>query len=336
MGLLRYGPVELRVIFPGDVARPTSEPLLTLGTPELNDTLYVNRYPGNQVEFMGDHIRYPEPRSELIPITPGRPYTIKVDMGAFYPPLGHPFFSRYSATQARMMKSVIHVELDDRTVLDARMASYNAPPWTLEIGHNDISMSPARIDFSGSIVSARRLPPPAAGAFSDNRGLWRIRCVFPMDKPSRNFPLLSSGVTGKGTLVFVNVASAGAIRFGVDEWSVGGGTSDALEVAPQTEHTIEIFIGTLADRASWPKDWNISPAQLGRSERRLAVWLDGRLAFSHRLRLPFDPAASIVDVGSNLPGFTSSDPDYPDSIRSVPFSAAEARDFLGRNLRAIP
>jgi hypothetical protein len=336
LGLLRYGPVVLKVMFPRDVASPSSEPLLTLGTPQFTDSLYVNRYPGNWIEFMGGHLRYPEPRSAIMQMQPGRVYTLRVEMGAMYPPLNHPFFLRYDKFQSRRMKSEIHVEMDGRRILDSKMGSYNAPPWTLEVGRNDISMSPAKMFFDGQVTLAERLPPPVPKAAADSDGLWRIRCVFPVQYPGDAYPVLSSGITANGTLVYVTMLPGNRIQFGIDEWGYGGGRSSPLDVVPLSEHTVEIFIGTLAVRARWPKEWHVAADQLQLSASVMRVWLDGRLVQTQKLFAPFNSMAALIDVGANVQGFSSSSPAFFGPIQEDPFSGDEIREFLERNLQAKP
>jgi hypothetical protein len=332
-GLLPYGPLEIKVAFPQPEAKATFEPLLSLGTPRYNDSIYVVQLPSNQVQLLADHYGILGQRSGLIPITPGRAYTLRVDMGAFYPPLDHPFFSRYGPVQAHRMKAEVHVELDGKRVLDAPLGSYDAPPWTLELGRNDIALSGARTAFAGKILGASRLAPRAPAVDAGSNGLWRLRCVFPMQIVGRNYPLLSSGVTGRGTLLFVSVLAAGRIQFGVDEWGVGAGSSEPITVEPEAEHTVEVFIGTLAGNTQWPAAWHVGSGELEASANRLQVWLDGKLALSRVLQVPLDPMAGLIDVGTNLQGFSTSSPGYEGPISAAPFSQEELREFLERNLR---
>jgi len=336
LGILHYGPVEMKVQFPAIVAGAAAEPLLALGTPEISDALYVNEYPVNLIQFMGEHLGYPEPRSDLIQMTPGRTYTVTLEMGALYPPLNHPFFSRYGALQARRMKTQLRVSLDGKSVISTDMGSYDAPPWTLELGRNDISMSPARMRFSGKIVAARRLAPPAPEKDIGRNGLWRIRCVLPMQAVSHSFPILASGVTGNGTLVYVSVLPDNQIRFGLDEWGYGGGYSNPVSVDPQAEHTIEIFIGMFASRAPWPAAWRESDERLRNSASKLRIWMDGQLVRSYDLHRPFNPVYTAINVGANAQGFNTSLPLYEGPIKADPYSNGEEREFLDRNFRAGP
>jgi hypothetical protein len=337
LGILTAGPVQLKVSFPSDVTAATMEPLLSLGTPQFSDSLYVLRFPGNTIQFLGDHLRFVGPRSRTLSVTPGRIYTVTVDMGAFYPPIHDPFFSQYGDTRAQKIKSGIHVEVDGLTVMDAKMNSYDAPPWTLELGRNTISMGPGKRVFSGQIVSMKRLSPLAAAARIVNNGLWRIQCFFPSEPVGASVPILADGVTGSGTLVYLNVMSQSQFRFGVDEWSFGGGYSDALSVDPRLEHTVEIFIGPLAKRAAWPKAWEHEAERFKPAEHLLRVWLDGNLVWTTELKRSYDLATDArFEIGANTQGFSTTPPGYPAYIKPDPFYEDDAGEFLGRNLDAKP
>jgi hypothetical protein len=333
MGVLHEGPIELKVVFPAGVKAGAEEPLLAAGTPEFTDSLYVIEWPpGNQIELVGDHSGHGGPSSDVIPVTPGRVYSLWIDMGALYPPPSPPFSLDHRAAQTAYFKTRIRVEMDGRVVLDKAMASYHAPPWAVESGRNDITMNPCGTRFSGRILSATRLPPPEFVRREDN-GIWRIRCVFPLERPNVSFPFLSSGRTGAGTLVHLDVLPGDRVRFGLDEWGIGGGASDAIKVAPQSEHVVGILIGPDASGVNWPRDWNVAPGPLGRLGHSLRIWLDGRLVWTARLR---GPPAPPFEVGANRQGFSTAQADYPGPIRSDPYLPGEAREFLERNLREGP
>jgi hypothetical protein len=209
------------------------------------------------------------------------------------------------------------------------MNSFDAPPWSLQLGANRVTMNPFKTEFSGRILSAKRLPATVL-AETHNNGLWRIRCTFPQSQSSVSYPLLSTGVGGSGTLVYLNALPAGGIRFGVDEWGYGGGLSAEVKSAPGSEHEIEILIGPLATRYDWPPGFGVSPRELGQLEHALVVWLDGRQVWRTELRRPVESLDSMFDVGGNSQGFTAALAEFPGSIQSRPYSPNEARDFLRR------
>jgi hypothetical protein len=193
-------------------------------------------------------------------------------------------------------------------------------------------MSPYGTDFSGRILSATRLAPRAR-AETESNGLWRIACTFPPSQAQAGFPLLSAGIAGSGTLVYLSVLPDNRVRFGVDEWGLGGSLSDAVTAAPQPEHVVEVLIGPLAGRAKWPSDWAVRQDDLVSIENDLVVWLDGRRVWTTRLRRTPGPP---FDLGANRQGFTTAASEFPGPIRSRSYSPGEARQFLNLNFDKRP
>jgi len=125
------------------------------------------------------------------------------------------------------------------------------------------------------------------------------------------------------------------VRFGVDEWSVGGGLSPLIPVQPNEVHVVEILVGPLARAAHWPAFPDL-PARLAPLAHSLMVWLDGRPIWQTTLKKSYDPADPLFEVGSNSAGFSSAENYYPASIAAEPYSVPEAREFFHQHLTARP
>jgi len=331
MGLLPAGPFELKVIFPVKVS--AIEPLLVAGTPEFSDSLYVIEHSsGNEIEFLADHSGFGGPRSGPIEIIPGKVYTLSIEMGALYPPLSRPFTNEQKGDLGRLQKTRFHVEMDGRSVFDRKMDYFDAPPWAIQIGKNLVTMNPFSTHFSGRVISSRRLPPTSMSEKS-NDGLWRIRCVLPLQDANRSFPLLSSGIQGSGTLIYINVLANHNFRLGTDQWGYGGDLSGEVSAAPDKEHVIEVLIGPLARNESWPPEWRISRQGLDSVGNDLIVWLDGKKIWTAKLRREIDPLNLMFDVGGNLEGFSTAESKFPGQIDSAPYSRDEDHVFLSNNLQ---
>jgi hypothetical protein len=256
-------------------------------------------------------------------------------MGALYPPFCPPFTSGKELYQQRLLKSGVRISFDGKTAIDKKMNAYDAPPWSIETGRNDITMNPYRTLFQGKILSQRRTPPPPVMAQKRN-GLVKINCTFPLGHPQLSFPLVSAGQTGSGTLIYLNVLPGNRVRFGADEWNLGGGMSGAIDCVPGAAHEVEIFIGTLARQASWPQPWKVPAGSLERAGNTVNVWLDGQLVWTTRLKRPIDAFDPEFDFGTNRQGFSTAEPDFLGDFESDPFLMDEARDFLARNLDGAP
>lgn len=333
MGLLRTGPIEVKVVFPEKVPGPSVEPILTVGTPENTDAVFASLWTNGLVQLSGDHHGYGGPSTPQMKVVPGREYTLRVDMGAFYPPPHHPYYSRFSAVQAHLIKSRFRVEMDGVTVLNRKMNSYDAPPWTLELGRNDITLTPCKTAFTGTVTGLRLLPPPTPEVAAPSHGLWRLRCVFP-EIPNSNHPLLATGVAGNGTLIYLSNLGNNQVRLGLDEWGAGGTQSEVITADPGTDHVFEFFIGPAATTdAAWLGQNDVKASEFGGRVNDLRVWLDGRMVWAAQLHLPFDPEGNHTDVGINPQGFSTAAAEYGGEILSEPFSAPEAKEFLRRNTR---
>jgi len=333
LGIFKAGPVELKVVFPRAPTVGGIEPLLSAGTPEYTDALYVIEWAGGrQIELVGDHSGHSGPASGVISIAPGHIYTLKIDMGALYPPLSPPFTAWYRERELSYLKNTIRVELDGQVVLERKMSSYDAPPWSLQVGRNHLTMNPCRTDFSGQILSQSRLPAPGLPEHVQT-GLFRIRCELPLQQPDRSFPILSSGATGSGTLVYLSVLPGNRIRFGADEWSIGGGLSEALTPSPEPQHVIELLVGPMTSVTAERTQWRLPADELRKLRKRLCIWMDGRLVWTTELRNPLDPLDPFFDLGTNHQGFSTAQAAFPGLFINAPFSREEAREFLSRNLR---
>jgi hypothetical protein len=335
-GILPTGPVEMKVVFPQGQKVGSAEPLLSVGTPERTDAIYANLLPpGGLVEIAASHHGDVGVATAPLPIEPGRVYTLKVDMGAFYPPLNHPYFERFNPTQAHAMKSRVRVEMDGVAVLNRRMNSFDAPPWTLEFGRNDITLTPAKTGFTGRVFGERRLAPPPPEPSVDRHGLWRIQCTFPRVSTGTGEPILAAGLPGRATLVYLKVLAADSVRFGLDEWATSAAQSAPIFARPGDIHLLEIIVGPLAAN-SWNTDGAINPERLQRLAGSLRIWLDGQLVWQTSLHAPFDALEAHTCLGSNSQGFSTAGSEYHGDMEPIPFSPSEAREFVLRNAAYSP
>ena len=109
------------------------------------------------------------------------------------------------------------VTVDGVEVIRARQKFYDAPPGWLHFGR-----APGRPErgFSGAVSDVRRLPPRSKETvlgFTES-GVWRFEFDVPPITQTAGQPLLSSGQTGAGNLLFLEVLSASSFRFGLDTW----------------------------------------------------------------------------------------------------------------------
>ncbi|HEY1848737.1 MAG TPA: hypothetical protein VGG37_06000, partial [Opitutaceae bacterium] len=337
-GLLHWGALELKVRFPETVKEAVVQPLVVAGTPEFTDGLYAILWPpGDRIAFQADHSGYGGPSTPPIEIKRGGTYTVSVDMGALHPPAAAPFYRGKDADRARGQKSWIRVRLDGAVELETPMNYYDAPPWTLQFGHNHVTMNPFRTDFDGQILSVKRtsFPPIIYYDGKQAHGSYRMDCAFPMNHVNGNFPIYAEGEGGNGTLVYATVLPGGKIRLGCDEWSIGGPTSAEIPMDGES-HVLELFFGPLLAADGWPAEWGAEPKEYGRYARTLRLWIDGRAVFTAQLKRKPDPADVFVEFGMNTLGFSTAETNFGSGLRPRAYTQGEAREFVLRNFAIEP
>jgi hypothetical protein len=334
LGWLRYGPIELQVVFP-PAPTPGIRPLLVLGSPERDDGLYVAQLDNGQIELVVEHHGYGGLSTRPLTVIPGRAYDLTVRMGAFYPPLTDAYFNTFDPTAARLRKTLVEIQWDREVVLQGLMPSYDDAPGSLEFGRNDITFNGNETRFDGRIVSWRRLapegppPPPVAPT-----GCWRLRLTLPPPKGA-GYPVLAWGVTGAGNLLYLSAGDNGRFRLGFDQWGGGGALSPDLEGRTGAEHLLEVYAGPPASRHAWPAGARIPPGRLAASSRVLRVWLDGRPAWTTPVQCNLE-SFGATQIGSNPQGFSTALGLYGGIIREEPYTLDEAANFVRINLAPPP
>ncbi len=329
LGAWRYGPIRFRASF-RPVSHVVEMPLLVTGTPNFTDGLWADQYPNGLLRLSLVHEGYGGFQSEMIPIQPGRPYEVEVDLGSLYPPQIHPWFRGWSETDIANLKTTARVLFDGREAIWARTKTYDSPPQWIFLGRNPAGGGQV---FSGTISSVTRLPPrgPAALGLFSEAGVWRVRMALPAG-PGR-YPLLASGVAGHGNLLLLDVEPDLRLRLGLDQWNGGLSQSPFLTLEPRDEHIIEIFAGPQLARHQPPEDWRLDPRRIAASAQTLRVWADGRPVWTTAVTLNLD-SYNFVSLGSNPQGFSTATTFFVGDFHPMPYSLMEMKEFIARNLAA--
>jgi hypothetical protein len=310
-----YGDIELRVVFPAG-APGTNEPLIVTGNSFLADYLVVHYGQKNAVAFGFDHTSHGAVFGEPIRMSPEVPHVVVASLGSLYPPPGHPYFDPFGLLQRWRIQNRVRVTVDGNVALDAHAEYYDATSWEPSIGRSPTGAAYLK-PFSGRILSWRRIPvsqaSPPAGAGS--KGPARLSLRLPPFTGVRDEPLLCSGTTGRGDLVFLRYLGPGIIAVGFDHWGFGGPVSAPLELDPSAVQTIAVDYGAL------------HPA--GESGAKGGDAIAGRLFIAVNGRPVVDAAQDfypsdrkLVEIGDNMIGSSLAVPKFSGDILEF--------DYLGR------
>ena len=283
---IRYGPVTIRLLMPYPPAAPV-EPLVA--TARGKDTVSIRYLGGDAAQIVFDHSGAGGPASAPFRLVLGRTYEFMVQLGSLFPPRDHPFFAGSSDELVETLHHTVLVTVNGHVVLRAGSDFFPSPPSEVFVGRNPLALDSAP-RFSGEIVSVRRPGLAALDAWRQTQGDGPIRLTlqFPPFTARRREPLLSTGRSGAGDLIFVEYLEPGKIRFGHDDWGGGLVTTRAVSYDPAEPQVVEIDFPPL-HRAAEP----------GRRVRApLALRFNGRLLW-YTARPSYPSSALDSYVGFN-------------------------------------
>jgi hypothetical protein len=286
-----HGPLEIKLRFPTQ-RTGLREPIVTTGNfVGHGDIVSVTYVDATHVQFGFFHLGAGGPVGAPIAIDYAAEHTLTLHLGSLYPPRQHPLFEPWTEPQVNRARRRLEVILDGQTALQASVNVYPATPEGVRVGANPIAPDVTQPKFTGQILASRRLgaqPPPLPAVWP--QGPVRLTLRLPPTAGGAPVPLVSTGISGAGDLLSLQLTDTGRVRFIHDCWGSPDYTTDAIAVPNQTEHIVEIEMGSL-----YPAD-DKSVAPLLR--RRLAIWCDGQLVTD--VERPFNPATpDSVEFGFN-------------------------------------
>ena len=327
-----HGPIKFQAVFsPKKIA--STEPLIIAGLSEYTDSIYATQHPDNNIEIIMDHHGYGGPRSKLIPIEIGRSYNFEVDLGAFYPPQHHHFFDSYDAYSSSVIKSIVEVKIDGQIILDKQVKSYDAPLNSISIGLNNTTNNPYSRNFSGkinNIVYSQNIHTSNKAKLQDSDGILELQIQFNPSTLGTNQPIITTGITGAGNLLFARIKSNNEIQIGLDAWGYGGPLSDSIKLNTAESHIIKLFIGPIISPRLWEDHVDKSDITQ-KLKQEIQIWIDGQIAFKTIVQYHED-SLNQLNVGSNHQGFSTAVPLFSGKIDIRPISLEAKKAFIKKIL----
>jgi len=318
------GGVALKIRFLQPKSAETAS-ILATGLPDAFDSLRATVFPNGYVQFSIFHSGYGGPRTELVPIVWGRAYTLEAFMGSLYPRADDRFFQGRANVALKGLKTLGWLRFDGKTLIDRRMAFFESSPWPRVANGPGDAGRPVAVD---SVT----LGIPAPGMLTDPRrsptAIYSLELALPAPRTTRPFPLLCSGVTGNGDLLFFDPLPDGRYRLGVDEWGFG-----ALFGNPFTPKVGKwVHVDVVAGPALGLDPRLLSLPGISKVDDlrdRIIVWyggeLIGNLALTHHL-----DTFETLQVGLNEAGFSSAVETFVGELHQLKPSEAELEQILER------
>ncbi len=289
---VRYGPVEMSVIFP-DGREGEVEPLLSTGCEFLSDYLVVHYDSPGTVHLALEHSSHGHFSGPQLELAPRVAHKIVVEMGSLYPPSEHPYFDALTPTEVELCQKTLKVTVDGKVALRRDLPFFDAGSLQPSIGSSGGRPGYPR-PFSGTVLSWRRLPIDLTEA---ERGPVSLKVQFPAFTRIRTEPLVSTGEVGRGDLLFVRYLGPDYVSFGFDHPGSGAVESAPIAIDYASDHTVDLDSDTLRT-AAWP----IGEERQG----RICVRFDGKTVFFEKQAL-FPTRLEMVTVGINGSGSSTSE-----------------------------
>lgn len=263
-----FRPQELSLAFPADRS-PRQQPLLAIARDgKTTAELFIDYLGNNQLRLGYREPGSPQPHFSPV-IAPPADTPQKLHLS-----LGHDY-ADYDGHTSRL-----RVQLNDWPLWNAPVVSFHAVP-------GELRLAAGAVQSARAITLAEFAPPRLGGA--------RIQIIITPEMVGRAFPLLTSGRSGAGNLLFFRVAASGRVTLGYDHWADRLRFSSELPTAFGRPHVFEFWI---------PPS---TPAFNAKGDRELLVRLDGAVVW--REPVPWFPTTpKTLYVGANPIGGSTCEP----------------------------
>jgi hypothetical protein len=267
-----FGPLLITAQFPSFTG-VRSEPLVSSGETGKGDLFYVKYLSADTIAFGYDHWGVGGFETPPIKVEPLANQMIGVDYGALYEP---------GSTKKR---NRIIIRLNGRVVVNQVAAFHECLPDTVLVGANLIGATTSGPVFTGVIIQQER----EKFIKMDEYGPILIKAKLPVFTGIKSEPIVSSGESGKGDLVYVKYIAPNTVILGYDHWGVGGFETEPLRIDDSVVQLIGVDYGALY------------PVGSSQNRDRVVLRLNGRVVADKVVR--FHPCSpDTVVVGANLIG----------------------------------
>jgi hypothetical protein len=269
------GPLRLTLRFPkgrGGIG----DPLVSTGKPGAGDIFFVTY-------LDADHVRFGIENSGNVltssPVTVdfNKQHVINLEMGSFYPPNAD--FNGRSAAEIARLRTRYSVRLDGNLVIIAPRNFQPSEPGQIVTAVNTLQASTTEGAFSGTIVGSEHIEAPLP-RMESSWGPLDAWVVFPNNSSSLAQPLVASGISGKGDVIYARIEDQSHVRFGFDHWSVGGPVSDAISLDLERAHHLEVTMGSMYPPLGNPEWLKHKYSDKAGLKGRVQVKIDGKVVLN--------------------------------------------------------
>jgi hypothetical protein len=267
----------------------TSEPLLSLVSGDMTRECYVT--------YLSSH---------RIRITSWGPGSSPLESGecAYDPAKSHVLDIEPGDLGNAKVAHEVSVDFDGTRLFGGGVMQSLAKPPLVVSGLNEAQAPGVEHRFSGPRMELSLLSDVPRVGPDPTFGPVHMILTLPANRLGRREPLLTTGRTGAGDLIYLSYDDERHVRVGFDHWGVGGVTSDPIALDYGPPHELWIGMSSLYQDGQSPLP---SP---------VTVILDGHVVVTSKM-VPYPSPADKVTVGENRIGGSTADPEFTGSVLFV-------------------
>lgn len=152
---LPFGQLRLKLRLPAN-HWPQSEPIVTTGSNEAGDFVYVIYHDAQHIRLGFDHWFKGGPVTKPIPVDFTKEHELVISIGSLFPASEDIVFAGTPAAAVAGLKNRVVITLDGRTVIDSEATCYDSSPDQVTVGRNAIRGTSCGPEFSGEILTVQR------------------------------------------------------------------------------------------------------------------------------------------------------------------------------------
>lgn len=283
------GDREVSFYWPAKGGRGGREILLTTGTMDFRDTIFLDYDRRERVRLIAQHGEYGEVAGEWFDYAAAKRSTLRISGSLLLPGTGHPWYGNRPMEEREALKRRLRVSVDGRLRFDREMPSFEAAPHQMEWGGTKRA--------AGWIERVTAVGPDEAWLRARERavGAVRLRLKLPTNRFGWVEPLVQSGGLDAFDSLAVRYVRPGVVQLLHDQIGGGGRWSEEFSVDYDQLQRVEVSLPAANDQGLWEA---IKPGSEQVSPRSMRVRWNGREVF--RSILPILPARPLsVTLGVN-------------------------------------
>jgi hypothetical protein len=272
-----------------DVAFPTgkegvSEPLVALTDAGSTEALYVTYLSDARLRLTRWSAGGPRQSAEVV-FDPSRSHSVDILAGS---------------TGATPSAFETALTFDGEPLLGTAPAHPSADPPCVASGTNAAHVPGVRERFTGHTLDLAVVANTQEPGAAETTGPVHMIVSFPQDKMGRSEPLVATGHTGAGDIVFVSYVDPAHLRVSLDHWGGPGASGALIPIDYGVPHEIWVSMDSLA-----------SP---GDASSPVTVVLDGKTVLTSAIT-PYTSTQAEVSVGLGIAGGSTEDLSFSGTVR---------------------